>query len=221
MPQGAGVLKEGPAVIMTRIRAVFLDRDGTLNHDVGYPAHWSQVHVYPFAFEAVRSLRAAGLVPVVITNQSGVGRGFFGEPDLAALHREYGAAFAGQGAAIDGFFYCPHYNPPGGGEAGCACAKPKPALGLRAAAELGLELRGSYMVGDKTSDILFGLALGAVPVLVQTGYGRASLRELERRGLRPECVAPDVAAAAHWILARERQACGPPRPSGRKEGARS
>ena len=193
-----------PADAMDKKRAVFLDRDGTLNRDVGYPADWSQVHVYPFAFEAVRSLRAAGFAPVVVTNQEGVGRGFFGLDDVERLHREFAAAFERAGAPIEAFYYCPHV-PPEGGEAGCACAKPAPGLGLRAAADLRLDLAGSYMVGDKVTDLLFGRAIGAVPILVLTGYGRRALADLEARGDRPGDVVPDLAAAVDWIIARERR----------------
>lgn len=197
---------------MNKKRAVFLDRDGTLNRDVGYPADWSQVHLYPFAVDAVRRVREAGLAAVVVTNQEGVGRGFFGRAEVERLHVEFAAAFARAGAPIDAFYYCPHATPDVAGGPGCACAKPAPGLGLRAAAELGLELAGSYMVGDKASDILFGRAIGAVPILVLTGYGPRALAELERRGLRPDAVAGDLAAAVDWIL--EREGSGP----GRRKG---
>ncbi len=208
---------------MTKKRAVFLDRDGTLSRDVGYPADWSQVHVYPRAFDAVRRIRRAGLAPVVITNQSGIGRGFFSEADLRALHGELAAAFARRRARLDGIFYCPHYSPsiPAADESDCACRKPHPELGHRAAGALGLELRGSYMVGDKPADILFGLAVGAVPVLVLTGYGRASLAELEAGPARPAHVAPDLAAAVDWILAREARSPESPGPHPRRRRAAS
>jgi D-glycero-D-manno-heptose 1,7-bisphosphate phosphatase len=205
---------------MTKKRAVFLDRDGTLSRDIGYPADSSQVHIYPFVFDAVRRIRRAGLSPVVITNQSGVGRGFFTEADLRTLHRELAAAFAKRRARLDGIFHCPHYSPdaPAAEESGCACRKPHPELGLRAAAALGLELPGSYMVGDKPADVLFGVAVGAIPILVLTGYGRTSLRELEAGPVRPAHVAPDLAAAVDWIVAREGPSAAGPRPHPRREG---
>jgi D-glycero-D-manno-heptose 1,7-bisphosphate phosphatase len=193
---------------MRKRRAVFLDRDGTLNRDVGYPAHWSQVHIYPYAFEAVRRIRAAGLAAVVITNQSGVGRGCFGEDELQALHRRFAAAFENERAPLDAFYHCPHYSPhvSAAAESGCACRKPNPALGLQAAAELGLNLEGSYMVGDKAVDLLFGLNIGAVPILVLTGYGRESLRKIDAGHAGPAHVAENLAAAADWIIGRERRA---------------
>jgi D-glycero-D-manno-heptose 1,7-bisphosphate phosphatase len=83
---------------------------------------------------------------------------------------------------------------------GCPCAKPLPGLGLRAAAELGLDLPGSFMIGDKVDDALFGLNLGAAPVLVLTGYGRTARAALAARGLRPAHTAADVLEAADWII---------------------
>ncbi len=206
---------------MKKRRAVFLDRDGTINEDVGYPAHWSQVHVYPFALEAVRRLRRAGLAVVVVTNQSGVGRGAFTEDDLRALHRDLSAAFEAAGARLDGIYSCPHFCPPAQVPRGgaCPCQKPKPALGLLAAAELALDLRRSYVVGDKPSDILFGRNIGAVPVLVLTGYGRQALRDLQSAGVRPSRVAENLAAAAEWILGRERGPGRKPRTARTTNGA--
>jgi len=186
-------------------RAVFLDRDGTLCRDVGYPCHASQIHVYPYAYEAVRRIRAARLAAVVITDQSGIGRGFFSEAELLALHREFAAAFARRQAFLDGIYYCPHYAAASG-----ACAKPNPGLGTRAAADLGLRLEGSYMIGDKAVDIGFGLSVGAVPILVLTGYGRETLRDLEAGGARPAHVAADLAAAVDWIVEREERDAGLP-----------
>jgi len=199
-------------------RVAFLDRDGTLNRDVGYPGHWSQIHIYPYAYDAVRRIRSAGLAAVVITNQSGIGRGFFSEEELAALHERFAAAFEKRRARLDGFFHCPHFSPavPASAESDCPCRKPNPALGLRAAEELGLDLQGSYMIGDKAADVLFGLNVGAVPVLVLTGYGPRSLHDLEAAGVRPAHVAQNLAAAADWICARERRALsGPGHPPGR------
>jgi D-glycero-D-manno-heptose 1,7-bisphosphate phosphatase len=205
---------------MKRRRAVFLDRDGTLNQDVGYPAHWSQLHIYPFAFEAVRRFRRAGMAVVVVTNQSGVGRGAFTEEDLRALHRSLAAAFEDARARLDGIYSCPHYCPPAADpEAGaCSCGKPNPAMGMRAAAELALELPGSYVVGDKASDILFGLNIGAVPVLVLTGYGRQALREVEASRVRAAHVAENLAGAADWILGREKRGIRKPRRGGPANG---
>jgi D-glycero-D-manno-heptose 1,7-bisphosphate phosphatase len=185
--------------VMTMRRAVFLDRDGTLNEDTGYPADFRQIHIYPAAFEAVRLLGRAGFATVVVTHQSGLGRGYFDAADLETLHARFLEAFARRGAPLDALYACPHAPEPPPGR-GCDCAKPRPGLGFRAAAELGLDLARSYMVGDKVDDILFGLNIGAVPVLVLTGYGRASGAALAARRLRPACTAEDILEAAAWIV---------------------
>jgi D-glycero-D-manno-heptose 1,7-bisphosphate phosphatase len=188
---------------MTRRRAVFLDRDGTLNEDAGYPADFRQVHIYPAAFEAVRRLGRAGFAAVVVTHQSGVARGYFDMSDLEDLHARFLAEFARHGAPLDALYVCPHAPAAPLGPV-CDCAKPKPGLGLRAAAALGLDLGASYMIGDKVDDILFGRNIGAAPILVLTGYGRAAQAALAARGLRPAHTADGVLEAAAWILERER-----------------
>ena len=189
---------------MTR-KAVFLDRDGTINVDVGYPRRWDQVQIYPYAFDAVRKLREAGFLIVVVTNQSGVGRGFLTEADLAEIHGRMAAEFARRGAPLDAFYHCPHYAASEIAEYGidCSCRKPEPGMGLRAAADLSLDLGRSYMVGDKAEDVLFGTNLGATPILVRTGYGPSVESRLAELGAAPAFVADDLAAAAEWILARE------------------
>jgi len=187
---------------MTTRKAVFLDRDGTLNEDAGYPSDFRQVHVYPEAFEAVRRLSRAGFATVVITHQSGLGRGYFDAIELDALHASFLEAFARRGAPLDALYSCPH-APEDPAGARCSCAKPRPGLGLRAARELGLNLGASYMIGDKPSDVLFGLNIGAVPVLVLTGYGRAAPAALAALGARPAHTAAGVLEAAAWILERE------------------
>ncbi len=182
--------------------AVFLDRDGTLNEDTGYPADFRQVHIYPAAFEAVRRLKQAGFAAVVVTHQSGLGRGYFDAAELEALHRRFAEEFARRGARLDGIYSCPHAPHGPGGD--CSCAKPRPGLGLQAAGELGLDLASSFMVGDKPDDILFGRTIGAVPVLVLTGYGRSASAALAARGVLPAHTAPGILEAASWILARGR-----------------
>ena len=183
-------------------RAVFLDRDGTLNEDTGYPSDFRQVHIYPEAFEAVRRLKQAGFATVVVTHQAGLGRGYFDAAELAELHRRFAEEFARRGAALDGIYSCPHAGLGPGPE--CDCAKPLPGLGLRAARELDLDPAGSFMVGDKTVDVGFGLAVGAVPVLVLTGYGRAAAAALTEAGIRPAFTAAGILEAATWIIEQGR-----------------
>lgn len=178
--------------------AVFLDRDGTLNEDVGYPSDFRQIHVYPAAFDAVRLLKRAGFAAVVVTHQAGLGRGYFDAAELDELHRRFAGAFAERGAPFDGLYFCPHAGL--GPEPECDCAKPRPGLGLRAAGELGLDLGASFMIGDKAVDVRFGLAIGATPLLVLTGYGRRAAAALAAEGVRPPFTAAGVLEAATWII---------------------
>lgn len=183
-------------------RAVFLDRDGTLNDDVGYPGCYSRVPVFPFSFEAVRKINRAGLLTVVVTNQSGVGRGYFSEDDLREIHRRMAEEFASHGARLDGFYYCPHYplSADPRYRLDCGCRKPNPEMGLRAALDFDIDLGASYMVGDKVEDMEFGRNIGAAPVLVLTGYGRESDKALRADGSLPAHVGATLLEAVDWIL---------------------
>jgi D-glycero-D-manno-heptose 1,7-bisphosphate phosphatase len=188
-------------------KAVFLDRDGTLNVDVGYPSRSDQLTIYPESFEAIKRFNCEGLLTVVVTNQSGVGRGLLTEDDLKDIHARLSASFIHHEAHLDAIYYCPHYilseDPRYRKE--CECRKPKPGLARRAAADLGIDLANSYMIGDKTEDVLFGMNIGAVPVLVLTGSGRESLSKLSEKNIAPASVAADILEAAEWILDRERR----------------
>lgn len=191
---------------MKKRLAVFLDRDGTINEDVGYPGRFDQVRIYPLSFEAVRRINKAGLAAIVITNQSGVGRGLFTENELRIIHQKMKEAFQAENARLDEIFYCPHFISSALPEydVDCACRKPLPGLALKAQVAFDLELEGSYMVGDKVEDIRFGLTIGAIPILVLTGYGRASLPKLKDEGIEPAYAAPDLLDAVNWILRREK-----------------
>jgi len=184
-------------------RAVFLDRDGTINADVGYPSRWDQIAIYPYAFEAVRRLKEAGFLIVVVTNQSGIGRGYLTEADLEDIHARLAAEFARRGVPLDAIYHCPHIDTPAPAEGGqdCSCRKPLPGMGRRAAAELDIDLSRSFMVGDKADDVLFGMNIGATSILVRTGYGPAAEPKLASLGVRPAFVADDLGDAAEWILA--------------------
>lgn len=186
-------------------RAVFLDRDGTLNRDVGYPRYFRQIEFFAFSGRAVRDIRRLGFLPVVITNQSGIGRGLIPERDVLDLHKRFGAELKRRGAGLAGIYYCPHYirSADPRYRRDCACRKPKPGLGRRAARDLNLDLKTSYMIGDKVEDILFGHAIGATPILVLTGYGKRSLTRLGHSRRGPAYVAQNLGAAVRWIIRRE------------------
>lgn len=144
--------------------ALFLDRDGTLIEDVGYPRDPRQVRPLPGAAAALRRLARAGFALVIVSNQSGVGRGLFGRAEADAVHAEVVRRFAQLGVAFEGAFYC--YHAP---DEGCACRKPAPGLLLRATAELGLDPGRSFMIGDKPIDIEAGVAAACRGVRLGAG----------------------------------------------------
>lgn len=154
-------------------RAVFLDRDGTINEEREYLWRVEDFVFISGAPEAIRLLREAGFLVVVVTNQSGIGRGFYDEVALERLHAHMAAELAKSGAAVDATYFCPHHPRHGQGEYAlkCACRKPLPGMLLAAASDLGIDLAGSYLVGDKLSDIQAGQAAGCRSLLVLTGYG--------------------------------------------------
>ncbi len=141
-------------------RAVFLDRDGTIIHDRGYPRDPALVELLPGAAHGLTLLRERGLLLVVVSNQSGLARGLVTAAEAEAVHRRFLECLAEQGIALDGVYYCPH-----GPDEGCACRKPAPGLILRAAEEFGIDLSLSFMTGDKTSDVEAGLRAGCTSIL--------------------------------------------------------
>jgi D-glycero-D-manno-heptose 1,7-bisphosphate phosphatase len=173
--------------------AVFLDRDGTLNRETGYLHDWADWLWLPGAPQALARLHGRGYRLVVVSNQSGLARGLYGKEAVDALHRRVNEDLAGFGAAIEAFYYCPHHPEFSGG---CSCRKPKPGLLLRAADDLGLDCRESWMIGDKMSDILAGRAAGCRSILIRTGYGRQA--EAEAPAGLP--VVDDLPAAAECII---------------------
>jgi len=185
--------------------AVFIDRDGTLTDEVGYVNHPSRLRLLPRSAEAIRRLNAAGVAAVVVTNQAGIARGYFSEKLLHEIHDVLRAQLAAAGARLDGLYACVHH--PSEGEppyrVQCDCRKPQAGLLVRAAADLGLDLTRSTLVGDKASDLVPARTVGAGAVLVLTGYGRG---EWEYRRARfepePDHVAGDLLDAVEWALAR-------------------
>lgn len=177
-------------------RAVFLDRDGVLNRDsADFIRTPEQVEVLPGIPEAVRRLNDAGFLTVVITNQSGIGRGYFTEETLKDIHARLRHEVESRGGRITGIYHCPHL--PG---AGCDCRKPSPGMLHQAAQEHGISLSKSYFVGDRAEDVLCGVSAGTGTVLVLTGKTMAE----DTAGLEcpPDFVAVDLPEAVDWIIRR-------------------
>jgi D-glycero-D-manno-heptose 1,7-bisphosphate phosphatase len=153
-------------------RAVFLDRDGTINIEKEYLYRAKDFEFIPGAPEAVQLLNQAGIMVVVVTNQSGVARGYYTEDDVENLHRHIARELERSEAHIDAWLYCPHH-PSGRGSYAlpCDCRKPLPGMLLEAARRYDIDLENSTMIGDKLADIEAGHAAGCRTILVRTGYG--------------------------------------------------
>lgn len=187
--------------------AVFLDRDGVVIEDSHYLGKPEQVRLVPGAAEAIASLNRSGWPVVVVSNQSGVARGMFAEADVHRVHAHLAELLCGYGAKIDAFHFCPHHPEAelAAFRIECACRKPKPGMLVRAAAEMRLDLKRSWMIGDRVTDLQAGAAVGCRTVLVRTGYGALiNPAGLDRDALNVELVAANLAdAVAKLGLVRE------------------
>jgi D-glycero-D-manno-heptose 1,7-bisphosphate phosphatase len=180
-------------------RAVFLDRDGTINEEVGYLSSLDQLKLLPCSAEAIRMLNQLGIKVIVVTNQSGVARGYFGENFVNELHGFLQEKLRTEEAHIDAFYYCPHHPTEGPSpyRQQCSCRKPEAGMLLQASRDLHVDLSRSYMVGDMMKDVQAGRKAGTKGILVMTGYGTG---EKTDENLLLDYVAPDLLAAVEWIL---------------------
>jgi D-glycero-D-manno-heptose 1,7-bisphosphate phosphatase len=185
----------------TRREAVFLDRDGTLIEEVGYLDRPERVQLYPWSIEAIKALNRARLSVVLVSNQSGVARGFFDEAVVEAVHARIAEQLAAGGARVDAYYYCPHH--PDGKlpeyARACDCRKPGRALVDRAAREFGIVPEESFTVGDRWLDIALARAIGGRGILVRTGYGDVE-EARPPKGLAADAVVNNLVEAAGWIL---------------------
>ena len=175
-------------------RAVFLDRDGVLMEDANYVGQVDRVILIPGVISALQRLRTAGFRLFVVTNQSGVARGYFSQEAVELIHNHLDRQFQQHGVWIDHYYVCPHHP-----EDNCDCRKPKPKFLRDAAETYRLELPLCYMVGDRASDIAAGENAGAKTVLVLTGAGQATLSQGESE---PDHVASTLTACADWVLSQ-------------------
>lgn len=171
--------------------AVFLDRDGTVIAEKHYLHDPAEVELLPGAAEGLRRLAALGLPLVLVSNQSGVGRGYFSRSDVDRVHGRLLELLEAQGARLDALYVCPHAP-----DQQCSCRKPLPGLIDRAAAELGLDPAESFVIGDKPCDVDLGLVVNATTFLVTTGYGAA---HASAGDCRPHHVVSGLAEAADSI----------------------
>ncbi|HSB11892.1 MAG TPA: HAD family hydrolase [Blastocatellia bacterium] len=182
--------------------AVFIDRDGTLNEDIGYVSTPEGLILFPFAAEAVRLVNRAGLKTIVITNQSGIARGMYSEQTLNAIHSTMLEKLASEGAIVDAIYYCPHHPEIGGPlyRIDCNCRKPQTGMLEAARREHNIDLARSFVIGDKASDIDLARNAGARSALVLTGYGRETFEHPDRWPCEPDIVAENLLEALERIL---------------------
>jgi D-glycero-D-manno-heptose 1,7-bisphosphate phosphatase len=171
-------------------RFVLLDRDGTIIVEKHYLASPDQVALLPNAAAGLRTFSSLGFGLVIVTNQSGIGRGYFTTADADRVHLRLKELLAVESVALDGIYLCPHAP-----EVGCACRKPEPGLVRRAAADLGFDPSEAIVIGDKPCDIELGKRLHAQTVLVRSGYGV----HYPTNAVKPDLIANDLLAAAELI----------------------
>ena len=189
-----------------RAHAVFMDRDGVLNEDLGYVSRPEDFHWLPGAVQALRWLRRAGWRLVIVTNQGGIARGLYGPAEYDNVTSWMQSELAKQDVRFDGIYHCPHLHdaPLAAWRRQCACRKPLPGMLLRAARELGLDLASSVMVGDKPSDIAAGRAAGLAACIrvADTAPTPAALAALAAAQV-PDYTCASLAEAAYWLLSHQ------------------
>jgi D-glycero-D-manno-heptose 1,7-bisphosphate phosphatase len=184
-------------------RAVFIDRDGTISEEVGYINDPAQLQVFPYSANAIKLLNDRGWLAIVITNQSGVARGYLSEEMLQTIHQRLSQDLSKGGAHLDATYYCAHH--PSIGEPpyrfDCDCRKPKPGLIFRAAKDFNIDLAGSWMIGDRYLDVEMAGKAGLQAALVMTGLGRGEWENQRHQSThQPDLTAENLLGAVEMIL---------------------
>lgn len=187
-------------------KAVFLDRDGTICEEADYPDSPEKMILFPFAAKAIKKLKAAGYKVIIITNQSGIARGYFTVDKLNEIHTHLRTLLGREDATVNDIYFCPHY--PDGSVIEyafkCNCRKPRPGMIIKAEEIHRIDLSISYVIGDKLSDAQLAEELPLRSVLVKTGYGAKEAAKLgNKQSFQPDHIADDLQAAVEWILENE------------------
>ncbi len=182
--------------------AVFIDRDGTINEEVGYVDSFDRFRILPGVSEAIRNLNDNDIPAIVISNQSGIARGYFSADFVDKLHDRMTAELEKQHCRLTNIYLCPHHS-----NDGCACRKPRPGMLLKAAKEHGISLRRSFVIGDKIIDIKTAHSVGAKGILVLTGYGAEERKRLTDHDSedKPDHIAANLNEAVSWIVKQVRR----------------
>lgn len=174
-------------------KAIFLDRDGTLNVEKGYVHQWTDWEWISGVESSLAKLKNAGYLLIIVSNQAGIARGYYNASEVEILNKMINCDLTKYGIAIDGFYHCPHH-PDISGE--CPCRKPNPGMILQAAHDFSIDLHQSWLIGDKASDILAGEIVGLKTILVLSGYGRSESSHIKNNVPRCE----DLPAASNLII---------------------
>jgi D-glycero-D-manno-heptose 1,7-bisphosphate phosphatase len=183
--------------------AVFLDRDGTINEEMGYINHQSRFVLLPHSAKALRLLNQEGFLVIVISNQSGAARGYFPEALIQVVNDYMRSLIEKEGAFIDAIYYCPHHPSATISTYRMVCQCRKPSIGLirRACDDYDIDMDRSFVIGDRLTDVQTARNSGLKGVLVETGYGRGEIEHLlPRSAIAPDHIAADLLEAVNWIL---------------------
>ena len=172
--------------------AIFLDRDGTLNLEVNYLSRPEDLVLFPFSSQAVRLINQNDFWVILITNQSGIERGFFTLETLGQIHQKLIKELKKENALLDGIYFCPHIS-----ETKCSCRKPEPGMIENALKDFDIDLQNSWMIGDKAIDIETGHNAKTKTALVQTGYGKKEILKLKKK---PDLIGQNVLEIIQNIL---------------------
>ena len=188
--------------------AVFIDRDGTINEQMGYINHMSRFHVLPGVPEAVKLLNDNDYLVIIVTNQSGVARGYFPIELVDEIHSQMKESLKKEGAEVNAIFFCPHFPRSRVKEYAieCDCRKPNTGMIRQALDEFDIDLTQSYMIGDHFTDLEFASNANIKSIMVKTGYGLGEVGYvLPKLPYKPVYVADDLLDAVKWILANPSQ----------------
>jgi D-glycero-D-manno-heptose 1,7-bisphosphate phosphatase len=175
-----------------------MDRDGTLSDEIGYIRNAGMYKPFQWTGPAIRRINDSGMKAILITNQSGIERGYFSEATLNEIHGVIHAELARYDAWLDAIYFCPHHP-----DTGCDCRKPQPGMLLRAERDLDIDLANSYMIGDRYLDVETAHRAGAKPILVLTGDGKTEVEKHRTSPIQPALVAEDLMQAVDAILKGE------------------
>jgi len=177
-----------------RNKAVFVDRDGTINANLGYIDDPNDLKIYPSVAKGIKILKENGFKIIVITNQSGITRGYFSEEILEKVHQKMKNELSKKGASIDAIYYCPHHP-----NDGCNCRKPNTGLFQQAIRELNIDVKRSFIIGDRMLDVEAGYKIGCKTVLVPENKEKVE-KEMEESNIEPDYICDDFYSGAKWIL---------------------